>query len=321
LIAVFSYPDEDHTTKVIDHLRQAGASHVLIDMGEFPAQRTVSLEWTSAGKGRFLVDDERGRIDFKDVQAVWWRRLRNFTIDEAVKRGQERYFADSETSQAVLGFLDSLGCPWVNPRAADEAAHRKPLQWTRAQACGLQIPWTLATTNAQDARDFIASLGDRKAVFKPFLATIEDWRETRIVTPSDVDRLESVKYAPVIFQEYIEGVDLRVTVIGGQIFAAEIDARDTSYPFDMRMVVGETSVKPTKLPEDVAAALLELMRNLGIVYGAADFRRTDDGVHYFLEVNPAGQWLFVEDRTDMPITAAIAAYLIACANEYGMIHR
>jgi glutathione synthase/RimK-type ligase-like ATP-grasp enzyme len=56
---------------------------------------------------------------------------------------------------------------------------------------------------------------------------------------------------------------------------------------------------------------MTLMRGLGIDYGAIDMRRTADGEYYFLEVNPAGQWLFVEQRTEQPITKALVDLLAA----------
>ena len=51
------------------------------------------------------------------------------------------------------------------------------------------------------------------------------------------------------------------------------------------------------------------MRRLGLVYGAMDLRRTPDGDHVFLEVNTAGEFLFVEERTGQPISRAIADWL------------
>ena len=62
-----------------------------------------------------------------------------------------------------------------------------------------------------------------------------------------------MRYAPVIFQEYIHGVDLRVTVVGEHVLAAEIDATSTSYPADMRMVVGDAPVRPVNLPVGLIA--------------------------------------------------------------------
>jgi len=57
--------------------------------------------------------------------------------------------------------------------------------------------------------------------------------------------------------------------------------------------------------------LRALMRRLGLVYGAIDLRLTPDGRYVFLEINPAGQFLYVEQQTGQPIAAALAALLAA----------
>jgi hypothetical protein len=74
-------------------------------------------------------------------------------------------------------------------------------------------------------------------------------------------------------------------------------------------------VEPCELPPDVLAGIRGLMQRLGLRYAALDFRRDEDGQHWFLEANPAGQWLFLEDRTGQPITRAVAEALIDAANE------
>ena len=55
------------------------------------------------------------------------------------------------------------------------------------------------------------------------------------------------------------------------------------------------------------------MARLGLIYGAIDLRQTPAGDYVFLEVNPAGQWLFVEQRTGQPISEAISASLCRLA--------
>jgi glutathione synthase/RimK-type ligase-like ATP-grasp enzyme len=235
--------------------------------------------------------------------------VRPYTVDDAVVDPALRAFVLSEMAQALGGVLDALPCSWVNPRSADEAAHHKPLQWAVAEQVGLKVPRTLVTTRPEAARAFVEGIGVGRVVFKAFLAMADAWRETRVVTQEDLGRLDLVRYAPVIFQEYVEGVDLRITVVGDRVFAAEIDARGTAYPFDMRVVVGESKVRPVELPPDVHAGLLRLQRRLGLVYGAIDMRRTTGGEYLFFEVNPAGQWLFVEQRTGLPISRAVAEHL------------
>ncbi len=306
MILVVSYAGEEHTDGVVRLLRQEGREVVQIDLGDFPARAGLALEWNGGTRPSYWVDTAEGRVDLSDARVGWWRRVRPFTIDPAIVNQHDLAFAHSETSQAINGMLDAIGCPWVNPREADAAAHHKPYQWAVARQVGLRVPRTLVTNKPDEARHFIETIGVGRVVFKAFLASTQAWRETRLIERSDMDRLALVKYAPVIFQEYIPGVDLRITVIGNSIFAAEIDARQTSYPVDMRMVVGEAAVRAVELPPGLTGSLLELQRRLQLVYGAIDVRRTPEGDYYFLEVNPAGQWQFVEQRTALPITRAMA---------------
>ena len=315
MILVVSYPEEEHTALVTGHLARAGREVVQIDLSDFPAKSALQARWSNDAAPGFLIEQNGRTVDLGAARAVWWRRVRPFEVDPSITKEQHRAFVFSETSQAIHGVLDSLQCPWINPREADAAAHHKPYQWSVAHHLGLKLPRTLVTTEMQAAREFIEGIGTGKVVFKAFLASIEEWRETRLVEKEDLDRLDLVRYAPVIFQEYIAGVDLRITVIGDAIFAAEIDARNTSYPVDMRMVVGEGIVNAVKLPSAVQTTLRKLMRRLNLVYGAIDMRRTDEGEYVFLEVNPAGQWLFVEQRTGQPIAKALAEKLCALEDE------
>lgn len=314
MILIVSYADDEHTDLVAEQLRLAGQDVARIDLADFPARLPLRAGW-GEGAPTCRIETSDGRaVDLARIRVVWWRRVRPFEIDGAIAGGERRSFAHSETEQAVLGVLDGLDCHWVNPRLADEAAHRKPYQWSVAHALGLTLPETLVTTDPGAARAFVDRLGLGNVVFKAFLASIADWRETRLVRADDLDRLELVRLAPVIFQRYVPGVDLRITAVGGQLFAAEIDARATSYPIDMRMVVGEGIVRPVQLPARVEAQLLALQKRLGLHYGAIDMRRTESGEHVFLEVNPAGQWLFVERRTGQQITRALAQALCAFDN-------
>lgn len=308
MILVVSYEDDEHTSGVVERLAARGREVLQLDLADFPSRRALALQWGEDAP-RFLVGHGGERVDLAPARAVWWRRVSHFHIDPAVRGGEYTAFAQSETAQAVHGMLDSLDCPWMNPREADSMAHNKPYQWSVAQRLGLRLPRTLVTSDAEAARAFIGRMRPARVVFKAFLAAIQQWRETRLVEAEDLERLELVRYAPVIFQEYIAGVDLRITMIGDRIFAAEIDVRNTSYEVDMRMTVGEGSVRAVELPEPLQAQLRALQRRLGLRYGAIDMRRSENGVYYFLEVNPAGQWLFVEQRTGLPISEALADYL------------
>jgi glutathione synthase/RimK-type ligase-like ATP-grasp enzyme len=100
-------------------------------------------------------------------------------------------------------------------------------------------------------------------------------------------------------------------VVGDAVYAAAVHSQEMEYRHDYRMHLDQVRIEATELPDDVTDMLLSFMRRLGLMYGAIDMRRTPDGDHIFLEVNPAGQWLFVEQRTAQPIAARIADLLIS----------
>ncbi len=178
----------------------------------------------------------------------------------------------------MSGMWHALDAMWVNPPASDEVAHHKPLQLARAEEVGLSVPRTLITNDPAAAADFVEDLGVGRTVYKTFIATEENWRETRLLREGELELLDAVRLAPVIFQEYVEAAaDVRVTAVGDELLTAEIAVAPTSYPVDYRMDMGAASFTPAELPTDVAEKLLALMKRLDIVYGAIGLRRAGDG--------------------------------------------
>ncbi|MBA2278690.1 MAG: alpha-L-glutamate ligase [Chloroflexia bacterium] len=295
---------------VLRHLARLGAPAELLDLSRFPKELQISLGSDPAGgrDTRLRFPDSR-EINFAEVRAVWWRRPQPFEIDPAIRRPGHRVFAYNESHEAFAGLWLALDACWVNHPTATETSARKPYQLRVAQEVGLTIPHTLITNDPVAARAFVAAQPGG-AIYKAFSATEQEWRETRLLRPEEIAGLDNVAYAPVIFQEYVPaGVDLRITVIGNAIFPAAIHSQETSYPVDFRMDMSQARVEPVTLPAETEASLLRLMARLGIVYAAIDMRRTPDGHYVFLEVNPAGQWLFIEQRTSQPITSTLARYL------------
>lgn len=100
-------------------------------------------------------------------------------------------------------------------------------------------------------------------------------------------------------------------MMGEDVFAAAIHSQETSYAVDFRMDMDAGRVEAFQLPRGVIERLQALMDRLGLIYGAIDMRLTPDGQYVFLEINPAGQWLFVEQRTGQLMTEAFVRLLAA----------
>lgn len=283
----------------------------LLDLERFPLQLCLSMHYDGSGGSRFVFGcDDTDGLDLADCGAVWWRRPQHPSVAGAVNRPSHQNFALSESHEALSGLWQSVDAFWINEPARDVVASRKAYQLKLAAELGLEIPRTLVSNCREAARDFVKDVGLGKVIYKAFSATEQDWRETRILRQEELDKIDNVKYAPVIFQSYIEAdVDLRITVVGDRIFPAAIHSQDTSYKVDFRMDIGAARIEAATLPADVETKLIELMRRLGLVYGAIDMRRRPDGSHVFLEINPAGQWLFIERQTGQKITEALATLL------------
>lgn len=308
MIGIISHPGDDHAIAVMRVLIGRGETVQLIDTGQFPRNLSISLEFTGRYR-RLMVSREGTEIDLEALRAVWWRRPQPYTLDEGIAPDTAQ-FAYSECHEAISGAWHALDCAWVNHPGADEIAHHKPYQLALAPRVGLEIPDTLVTSDPVAARAFIDRGNGEATIYKTFLAQESNWRETRLFGEAELAILDQVRLAPVIFQRFVGAQsDLRITVFGDEIHATEITSATDGYKFDYRTDLARTIMTATTLPADVSEAILRLMRALGLTYGAIDMRRTEQGRHVFLEVNPSGEFLFVEERTGQNLADAMARLL------------
>jgi glutathione synthase/RimK-type ligase-like ATP-grasp enzyme len=208
---------------------------------------------------------------------------------------------------------------WINPWCASEIAENKGWQITLATSLGLKVPETLITSSREIATSFIKKMKDtgRKVVLK----TITGFRNQEsgerggaFVTTIGEDEIGGQNY-PLVLQEYIEkDYELRVTVVGEKVFSCKITSQDSpnvATKHDWR-VYDFANVKflPINLPINLEKKLIALNRLLGLNYSAIDMICEPDGSIRFLELNPNGLWLWIEELAGLPITNAIADLLI-----------
>ena len=309
MILAISSTEDDHASAVLEQLDAMGVDARLLDIAAFPTELTLSVQY-AATDGDDAVRAQLGDQSLDEVGAVWWRRPQPFELSPALERDVDRSFAYTECQSALDGLWRVLDASWINHPTRDEDAARKPYQLRVAQQVGFEIPETHITNDPDRARAFVADHGPTDTVYKAFSGTERAWRETRVFDEDETALLDAVQHAPVIFQEYVPAdVDLRITVMGDHIFPAAIHSQETDYEVDYRMTIDSARVEAVNLPEAVRDHIHAYMDRLGLVYGAIDMRRTPDGRYVFLEINPSGQWLFIAQRTDQPMTETFARLL------------
>jgi hypothetical protein len=259
-----------------------------------------------AQQGELKLSDGT-RIASGDICAVWHRRPGVVMVNPAITDERDRSFTQNEWTQAIDGFfsLDSLRS--VSPPAKQRAAS-KPRQLSVASQVGLRVPQTLITSDPDEAIAFIA--GRRGAVVhKAMTAPPHQFIDTRAWDSAASRRVADLAFCPTILQERVFGpADVRVTIVGDQIFSACILTSHGRAEVDSRLDT-DAPCTPYELPDSVGSALLRLMYELGLVFGTVDFKVADNGEHVFLEVNPQGQFLYIEILTGLPISDALAGLL------------
>ncbi|MGK0544830.1 ATP-grasp domain-containing protein [Halomonas cupida] len=306
MILILSFADNTHVERVLEHLHSPVD---VIDVADFPQRLGILAYAGASGDSLWLTLPDGRRLALDEVRSVWNRRLRPFDLDPALGDGTERLFAWSETQEAVQGLWYAMDGFWMNDPLADERAQRKLAQHRLAHRLGLEIPDTLITNSPEAAAEFVGRHQEGGVVRKAFRNIVEAPRETLKVGEAEIAQLDAVRLAPVIFQEYIPlALDIRVTAVAGEMFATAFES-EPQYEVDYRSGVGSARVFAYTLPAEVETGLRALMKAFGLAYGAIDLRVTPEGRHVFLEVNPAGEYLFASERTGQPIPQAIAAAL------------
>lgn len=313
-ILVLTHDDDPTADFVLHQLNARRTPFVRCDPGAFPARLglTARLDGDAASWGGWFGGSPR-EIDLRSLRAVYYRRPSEFRFPSGGSP-EENAFARSQARHGVSGVLSGLSdAVWLNSPSAMADARVKPYQLAVAQRCGLRVPATLITNEPEVVGDFARSVGGR-IVTKSLatMVTVDDRRGSGVLYTAEVaEELwsdPSIAATAHLFQELVSGVDVRLTVVAGDLFAAEIRPADLAGPVDIRAHHENVTYRIVEVPYDVRSGVLDLLRELRLTFAALDFRIVPGRGWVFLEANPNGQWAFIRELRDS-IAHAIADFL------------
>jgi glutathione synthase/RimK-type ligase-like ATP-grasp enzyme len=254
-----------------------------------------------------LLRSECKEVLLADVDAVWYRRaIHPVGLDDVP--AEFRRFAGQELRYLLEGLLPESGnIKWVNPLGATERAERKVRQLALAPLYNLPIPPTIVSNNPSELLAFAKRHG--RIICKPIsqglVATRSQWFAVRTweVMPDNLAEVASCGF-PTLLQKLVpKGLDIRLTIIGDRAFPVAIETLPDA-DIDWRSCPNDLVYRPCTLPEMVIDNCKKLLASLGLVYGAFDFVKSPEGELFFLEVNPAGEWAWLELELDLPLRDA-----------------
>lgn len=317
LVLILSNAQDTHVPLVSRALEARGCPWLRLDTETFGTQTTGEF---ALGPDRSGVRLQTGKdeIAIDQVSAVWYRRPEPPALP-ALPDGEARQFAEAELKSFLDGLTSLAGCRWLSDPGAIRRAGYKLLQLRLAQQLGFDVPPTLISQRPQAIRDF------QRAVGGPLVAKLVSKGPPRAATPErqyviftevldDAALADdaTLAFCPAIYQPYIDkAFELRVTVVGEQVFACRIDSQATERTrIDWRNYdLANTPHAPFDLDSHHRVPCLRLVHELGLAFGAIDLIVTPEGRTIFLEINPNGQWGWIEDLTGLPIAAAHAVFL------------
>jgi glutathione synthase/RimK-type ligase-like ATP-grasp enzyme len=314
-ILILASEQDFHARKVADQLEKQGSPYEIFQLNELLQRDRLTYEFP--GRGLRIARSNGAEIDFSSVTAVWNRRPGRIKSANLMPESWMETMIENESNRALSGMLRTLKCLWVNHPGKQEEAYFKLYQLKCARDAGLLVPDTIVTNDPAQAKAFYERC-DGKVVYKLVdessnnhfpVTEMPRGIPTLPLRPVDVAYLEQVSQSLHLFQQRVDKVaDIRVTIIGSEVFAARIESQQGDGKIDFRLDYS-VPVSVYELPPQVMLHSLRVMRTLGLEFGALDFCLDAAGEHVFLEVNPAGQFLWLEDALQLPLSETLAKLL------------
>lgn len=294
LALVLGLPSEPPVAAVVRALESAAVPHAVLDQ-----RRLVSgsaRTWWADGCAGGVIDAGDGPITLGDVTGVY-TRLTTWSDLPEVAAEPSLLPHVAQLHYAVEAWLETTRACVVNRTSANDSNNSKPYQALIIRD-HFQVPATLITNDPLAASEFRREHG--RVIYKSVSGERSVVTE---MTDDEVDRLHLLTSGPVQFQEHVAGVDLRVHVVGDEVFGTAIESTAVDYRYDNS---GGTTMRAVAVDNEVATECVTLTARLGLILAGIDLRLADDGRVVCFEVNPSPAFIVYEDATSQPIAAAIA---------------
>jgi len=309
--------DNESIPLVIQAIEAQGNKAFRFDTDRFPTEMQLNVYYGGTERVTLSVDDQT--LDLNQVSAVWYRRIAIGSKIPDTMDKQLRQASLKESRVTIEGMIASIKGFHLDPLPNIRRAENKQLQLQIAREVGLDTPRTLTTNNPVAVKQFAQECqqGMITKMLSSFAIYDEQGREkvvfTNPISFEELDNLDGLRFCPMTFQEKIpKALELRTIIVGKRLLTAAVNSQvldKARYDWRKQGIALLDAWESYTLPQDVEEKLLKLMAEFRLNYGALDIILTPDGRHVFLEVNPVGEFFWLERCPGLPISQAIAEVL------------
>jgi glutathione synthase/RimK-type ligase-like ATP-grasp enzyme len=301
----------------IEAARNLGIEHLVLHQ-RFSHFYDIALDHQDGQLTGYLWAQER-EWSLEKFSGVYHRLIECETLPENKQSGgtppdAERMTKSMFFHQALEEWIDLAECRVVNRTAAMSSNMSKPYQ---AQLISrfFSTPPTLVTNEPDEALEFIKLHG--KVIYKSISSVrsiVREWSK------KDEKNLGKIRVLPTQFQRFIPGTNIRVHVVGSNVFATEISSDAVDYRYAQTDGL-DVEMRPVELPSEVSRQCCELACMLQLPFCGIDLKRTERGAYYCFEVNPSPAYSYYQEYTGQRIAEALINYLAGNTEDTCLLFR
>ena len=305
MILLCGIPSETPLRMVIDRLRASRADFVVFSQRQFG---DCELEFEVR---RGLVAGELRLLDkvypLSAFESVFSRMMDDRCLPEldGEPDGSPRRRQCRGLHEAFTRWMEIAPQHVINRPNAMASNISKPYQTQLIRNCDFLIPETLVTNDPEMVREFHSRHG--KVIYKSVSAVRSI---VQILSESDFERLEQIRWCPTQFQAFVEGTNVRVHVVGDRVFATAVESEATDYRYARRQTSKDAELREVELCDELSERCVRLTRSLGLVFAGIDLKVTPLDEVFCFEVNPSPAFSYYESYTGQPISSAVAYSLM-----------
>ncbi len=298
---------EEHTMHMKTVLENLGSEVVIIDTLNFPKKVKFTLL-----DGVPIYEEH----SIEDIHSFYNRTIfytePPYDLEEKRVRGElpnldgwySEYAAERERQSLLGSWIRTIvfqNKKIVNPAECFYLHYLKPYQVNLLKKAGIPVPKTLVTNDSNKLLEFKKQF--KNLIYKP----VAGGASCNLLKEEDLssDRLSLLCNAPVIFQEFIQGADIRVFILDGNILCA-IEVETDHVDFRGH----EKALRTIKIPTYVEDMCIKAAECCSMIFTGIDVKRTKDNDYIMLECNPSPMFIGFQNATGYPIDQELAHFLM-----------
>lgn len=314
-VLVLTYEDDPHANSVCDYFEKTDINYFRVDTDKIIRDYKITFDSKS---GSFIISNELRKAVIDESWNIWNRRIIKPDVPTGIPRDIEKIILN-ETKSTWDSLLFTHKGKIVNDPRAQYTANNKIDQILFAKSNNRQINIPL-TILSNDPDKFLSFCGDNDRVchkLQNMSCVVKDEEPltiyTNIVKKEDLEHIHLIRNHPSLFQCYIDKeYELRITSLEEKVIGIAIHSQNSEKSkIDFRKYDFEkVKYEKVDLPNNVTSFCLELLKHYNLSFGEIDMIYTKEGEYYFLELNPNGQWLWLELLSRYNLTKDVAENLI-----------